>query len=145
MLLPDVNVLLHALRADSLDHARARAWLDDVHRADEPVALCAPVLSGLVRVATSPRVFATPTPRAVLWEFVEALRSSRLHRFVAAGPRHVDLLRDLCREADASGNLVSDATIGAIAVENGCRVVSTDGDFARFASVRWDRPWPLTA
>lgn len=49
------------------------------------------------------------------------------------------------READATGNLVSDAVTGAIAVEHGCRVVSTDGDFARFASVRWSRPWPLTS
>lgn len=145
MLLPDVNVLVYALRADTADHAAARSWLDDAHHGDEPVALCAPILSGLLRVTTSPRVFATPTPRAVVWEFVDALRSSPLHRFVAGGSRHPDILRQLCREADATGNLVSDASIGAIAVEHGCRVVSTDGDFARFPSVRWARPWPLTS
>lgn len=145
VLLPDVNVLLYALRSDTTDHDAAQSWLDDAHAADEPVALCPPTLAGLLRVATNPRVFVTPTPRAVLWDFVEALRSSPLHRWVAAGPRHPDLLQQLCREADATGNLVSDAVIGAIAVEHGCRVVSTDGDFARFASVRWSRPWPLTS
>lgn len=141
MLLPDVNVLLYALRADSADHPRASVWLADVHAGDEPVALCAPVLSGFLRLATHPRVFHTPTPRATAWAFVDALASSPLHRFVGAGSRHPALVRQLCREGDATGNLISDAVIGAIALEHGCRVISTDGDFARFPSVRWSRPW----
>lgn len=71
MLLPDVNVLLHALRADSPDHEKASAWLDDIHRGNEPIALCSPVLAGLLRIATHNRVYAMPTPRTVVW------RSSR--------------------------------------------------------------------
>lgn len=145
MLLPDVNVLLYALRADTDEHERASTWLTAVHAADEPVALCAPVLAGLLRVATHPRVFATPTPRSVVWAFVDGLAGSPLHRFVGAGPRHRALLRQLCHESDATGNLVSDAVVAAIALEHGCRVVSTDGDFARFPSVRWSRPWELDA
>ena len=141
MLLPDVNVLVHAVRADSVDHAHAVGWLDAVHAGSEPVGLCSPVLGGLVRVATHPRIWSTPTPEDVLWDFIEALRSSSLHRFLGAGPRHPDLVRQLCTEADARGNLVADAVIGAISVEHGSTVVSTDRDFARFPSVRWRHPW----
>lgn len=142
MLLPDANVLLHAMRSDSPDHERARTWLHEVHGGNEPIALCAPVLGGLLRTATHRRVYATPTPRSIVWSFVDAMRSSPLHRFVAAGPRHPDLLRKLAAGADATGGLVSDAAIAAIAVEHGSEVVSLDGDFARFEDLRWSRPWP---
>lgn len=142
MLLPDVNVLVHALRADSDRHEAATTWLDEVHRRSEPIALCAPVVGGLVRIATHRRIWPVPTPIDVVWDFVEAMRSSPLHRFVGAGPRHPTLLRRLCEEADATGNLVSDAVIGAIAMENGSTVVSADRDFARFPSVSWQHPWP---
>jgi len=50
----------------------------------------------------------------------------------------------LCNEADATGDLVLDAVVGAIAVEYGCEVVTLDRDFARFASVRHRRPVPAT-
>ena len=143
MILPDVNVLLHALRADSTEHDRARSWLEEVHAGSEPIALCPQVVSGLLRNATSPRVFTTPTPVGLVWEWLAAARSSPLHRFVSAGPRHLHLLERLCRESGARGNLVPDAAIAAVAIENGCSVVSTDGDFARFPSVRWTRPWSL--
>lgn len=143
MLLPDVNVLLYALRSDSPHHERAKTWLDQVHTRAEPIALCSPVLSGLIRLATNPRIFFTPTPRSILWKWIDVLIGTPHHRFVGAGPRHPELVRQLCTEGDAAGNLVSDAVIGAIAIEHGSRVISTDGDFARFPSVRWRRPWPV--
>jgi predicted nucleic acid-binding protein len=46
----------------------------------------------------------------------------------------------LCEEADALGDLVAGAVLGAIAVEHGCEVVTLDRDFARFESVRHRRP-----
>lgn len=134
---------MYALRADSDDHEQARGWLERVHASSEPIALCPQVVSGLLRIATSPRVFATPTPAVTVWEWLSVARSSSLHRFVSAGARHMELLERLCRESGARGNLVSDAALAAVALENGCTVVSTDGDFARFPSVRWSRPWPV--
>jgi predicted nucleic acid-binding protein len=46
------------------------------------------------------------------------------------------VLKRLCAEAEATGDLVPDAVLGAIAVEHGCEVVTLDRDFARFGSVR---------
>ncbi|MGH3927497.1 MAG: PIN domain-containing protein [Pseudonocardiaceae bacterium] len=40
------------------------------------------------------------------------------------------------------GDLVPDAVIAAIALEYGCEVVTLDRDFARFTSVRHERPSP---
>jgi predicted nucleic acid-binding protein len=56
------------------------------------------------------------------------------------GPRHVALVKRLCEEGDAVGDLVPDAVIGAIAVEYDCDLVTLDRDFARFPSVRHIRP-----
>ena len=53
---------------------------------------------------------------------------------------HLTILRRLCREADASGDLVPDAVLGAIVVEHGGTVATLDRDFARFTSVRHLRP-----
>jgi predicted nucleic acid-binding protein len=47
----------------------------------------------------------------------------------------------MCRRAVVTGNLVQDAWFAALAVESGCEWVTTDGDFARFARLRWRRPF----
>jgi predicted nucleic acid-binding protein len=50
------------------------------------------------------------------------------------------VLRRLCEEADALGDLMADAVIAAVALEHGCQVATLDRDFARFASIRYLRP-----
>lgn len=50
LILPDVNVLLHAFRSDSSDHERCRAWLSGVVNGDSRYGISTQVLSGcLVR------------------------------------------------------------------------------------------------
>ncbi len=39
MILPDVNLLIHAVNADFPQHVEARAWLDGVMNGTETVAL----------------------------------------------------------------------------------------------------------
>ncbi len=36
--------------------------------------------------------------------------------------------------------LVPDAHLAALAIEHGLTLCSTDGDFARFADLRWENP-----
>nr|WP_269062545.1 TA system VapC family ribonuclease toxin [Mycobacterium canetti] len=79
-----------------------------------------------------------PPNRAVA--FVDAVTAQPHHLPTSPGPRHLMLLRKLCDEADASGDLIPDAVLAAIAVEHHCAVVSLDRDFARFTSVRHIRP-----
>jgi uncharacterized protein len=56
--------------------------------------------------------------------------------------RHWDLFTALCR--DINGPLVADAYIAALAIEHGCELVTTDGDFARFPGLRWRHPLAAT-
>ncbi|MFS0705175.1 type II toxin-antitoxin system VapC family toxin [Cellulomonas sp. 179-A 9B4 NHS] len=137
MILPDVNVLVGAFRADAPRHEALRGWLERTVGGPETVGLTDAVLGGTVRVLTHPRVFARPTPLAEALAQVEALRSHPDVVRVVPGPRHWDVVAELCRAADARGNLVADAQHAAVAVELGATWVSQDRDFARFPGLRW--------
>jgi toxin-antitoxin system PIN domain toxin len=136
----DVNVVLAAHRDDHPDHLPVRAWFDETLAGDEPFAVPLTVWVSFLRLATNRRIFDVPTPRPEAFAFIEATCAQPLHVPVAPGPRHLALLRRLCDEADAVGDLVPDAVIGAIAVEYSCELVTLDRDFARFGSVRHLRP-----
>jgi len=43
-------------------------------------------------------------------------------------------------ECQATGKLVSDAHLAALAIEHGCELQSTDADFSRFAKLKWRNP-----
>lgn len=140
MIVPDVNLLVHAYREDSPRHASARAWLEELVGSDRAFAVSELVLSGFLRVVTHPRVFAPPTPLEQALEFTEALRSQPNCVVVAPGERHWRIFTRLCRAGDARGNLVPDAYLAALAVESGSELVSTDRDFARFEDLHWSPP-----
>jgi predicted nucleic acid-binding protein len=59
------------------------------------------------------------------------------------GERHWDILRDLVRGSQATGPLVIDAVLAAIALDHGAVLCTTDRDFARFSRLKWVNP--LTA
>jgi len=86
------------------------------------------------------RIFEVPTPLADAFNFVEATCRQPHHLVIGPGARHLPVLRRLCEEADALGDLVPDAVIAAVALEHGCQVATLDRDFARFSSIRHLRP-----
>ena len=140
MLLLDVNVVLAAHRGDHPHHPPVRAWFDAMLAGEERFTVPAFVWGSFLRLATNRRIFEVPTPRPEAFAFVEATCAQPLHLPVGPGPRHLTLLRQLCDEADASGDLLADAAIAAVAAEHGCEIVTLDRDFARFESVRHRRP-----
>ncbi len=140
MLLPDVNVLVAAHREAAPVHAGARRWLVAALESGEPVALCQPVVSGFVRVSTSPRVFAPPSTLEEVFSFVRHLARHPATLWLNPGRQHLALFEELCGAGDARGDLVSDAAIAALAVEAGATVVTYDRDFARFPGLRWSPP-----
>ncbi|MEK7767726.1 MAG: PIN domain-containing protein, partial [bacterium] len=70
----------------------------------------------------------------------DVLRAEPQCVLASPGPRHWGLFMDLCRKADARGNLVPDAWLAALAIESGCELVTTDRDFARFPGLHWRLP-----
>jgi hypothetical protein len=140
MVLPDVNVLVYAHREDTPHHAGCRDWVEEAINGDESYGLSELVLSGFVRVATHPKVFAKPSTLSDALAFTEQLRSRPNCVPVAPGHRHWEIFRGLCVDAGAKGNLVPDAYLAAMAIESGCEWITTDRDFSRFKALRWRHP-----
>lgn len=140
MILPDVNILVHASREDSPRYAEMRSWLENLVFSESSFGLSDLVLSGFLRVVTHPRIFNPPTPLDDALAFVEALRGMPNCAPLVPGPRHWTIFTRLCRESAASGNLIPDAYLAALAIESGSEWVTTDRDFARFPGLRWTAP-----
>ena len=59
---------------------------------------------------------------------------------IHATEHHWMVFQELLKEGQASGNLVTDAHLAALAIEHGCELASTDADFSRFPRVKWTNP-----
>jgi uncharacterized protein len=140
VLVPDVNVLIYAHRAESPDHARYAEWLRSMAEGDEPYGVADLACSGFVRIATNPKIWEEPTSVDDALAFVRALRERSRARTLTHGPASWDIFTRLCTSARARGKLVADAYLAALAIEHGCEFVTADGDFARFAGLRWRHP-----
>lgn len=140
MNLPDVNVLIYAHREGSSEHEAYRDWLEHLVNGDEAYAISDIVLSGFVRVVTNRRIFELPSTIGQALSFAERLTDQPHCVWVRPKQRHWNIFSRLCRESGAVGNLVPDAFLAAIAIENGCELVTTDSDFARFKGLRWRHP-----
>jgi uncharacterized protein len=136
VILPDVNVLLHAVNGGAAQHATAHAALLDAY-AKGPVALCWPALLGFLRLSTRAGILARPLPV----EQALAVQRTWLEHpgslLVQPTPQHAALLGGLLMGAGRGGPLVSDAHLAALAIEHGATLLSFDSDFARFAGLRF--------
>ncbi len=140
MELPDINVLIYAHREDAPEHDRYAAWLQSLAAGPEPFALSSFTLGGFVRIVTHRRIFDPPTPLDVALSFCEGLLERPSAVVLQPSRRHWSILADLLRKTDIRGAGVSDAHLAALALEHGCELATTDGDFARFPGLRWHHP-----
>jgi toxin-antitoxin system PIN domain toxin len=140
VILPDVNILVHAFRADSPEHLTSHAWLDGVVNGDARYGMAPQVLSGVIRITTHPKVFAVPSSLDEVLRFCDILLDQSHCVVIQPGERHWQIFNRLCVEADARGNLVPDAWLAALAIESGCEWVTLDHDFARFPGLKWRVP-----
>lgn len=140
MIIPDVNVLVYAHRADAPDHSRYREWLE--RTVNQPASFGIPslVCGAFLRVVTHPRVFDPPTAPAVAFRQIERLRGRQNFTRIEPDERHWRIFTALCADSGVKGNLAADAYLAAIAIESGSRWATTDRDFARFAGLEWFHP-----
>lgn len=141
MLVPDINVLVYAHRADGHhDHLRFAAWITALATGPEPFALSVLSLAGVLRIVTNPRIFRQASTLDEAVAFIGQLVRRPTARLIGPGPRHWELVVELCRSSGASAKLVADAQHAAVAIEHGCVLMTTDADFARFPALRWQHP-----
>jgi len=140
VILLDANVVVASYRADLPQHRVTRPWLDNIIRHREPFAVPDEVWSAFIRIITNRRIFDIPTPRGEAFEFISAVRDQPAHVPVSPGPRRFEIFQHLCEVGEASGDLIPDAFLAALAIEQGATLVSFDRDFARFPGLRWNSP-----
>jgi predicted nucleic acid-binding protein len=61
-------------------------------------------------------------------------------RLIQSTDQHWRILQQMLTAGNATGNLVFDAHLAALAVEHNCVLQSTDADFARFRGLKWKNP-----
>jgi len=140
LILVDANLLIYARLSSFPQNARARAWLDAKLNGSAPVGLPWPSLLGFVRITTNPRILDRPLAIAQAWQQVTEWLACPPVWVPHPGDGHAGILGGLLANTRASGNLVPDAHLAALALEHGLRMCSTDGDFARFKGLVWDNP-----
>ena len=136
----DANVLLYAVDSKSHFHATARTWLDEVMNGVERVGLPWVSLMAFQRIITHPRVTANPLTPADAWSYITDWLDADQAWVPTPGSHHRDILGQLLIDGDLHGNLVTDAHLAALAIENGTGICSFDSNFTRFNDLRWIDP-----
>ncbi len=140
MILPDVNVLIHAHNSDSPVHQPARDWWDGCLAGTEGVGLAWVALLGFIRISTHRKILLRPlavddvTARIDNW-----LRLPQVHIPHPSG-RHFEGLREAFHDLGTAGNLTTDAHLATLAKQRGYVLYTTDSDFTRFPGLRWVNP-----
>ena len=132
----DANVLLYASDAASPRHKRARELLEAVAAGPQLTYLFWPTIMAYLRIATHPAVFDRPLPAGAAIDNIEALLSRPHVRAPGEQPAFWPRYRAVASDAAPTGNLVPDAHIVALMLENEVRSIWThDRDFRRFKDI----------
>jgi hypothetical protein len=132
----DANLLLYASDEESAWHERAVALLDEMALGPEIVHLFWPTVMAYLRVATHPAVFGRPLPHADARANIEALLD--LPHVQASGEQDAFWRRfiEVADDVAPTGNLVPDAHLVALMLENGVRTIWThDRDYRKFRGI----------
>jgi len=140
MMLVDANLLIYAVDSDSPHHAEAREWLEALLSGTTTVGLAWVVILAFIRITTRPGILRRPLGVDQAIAYVHEWLAQPYVTAVGPGENHWPVLRNLLRTTGAAGNLVADAHLAAIAVEQGAPVYSTDHDFQRFPGVEHVNP-----
>jgi toxin-antitoxin system PIN domain toxin len=140
MILPDVNVLIYAFRADLPQFQICNPWLNTIIASGVRFGVSPLALSALVRVTTDPRIYRVPCELSEAFAFADYLLDQPNCEIVEPGERHWQIFSRLCIDTDTRGRRVTDAWFAALAIESGCDWITFDRDFARFPGLKWQVP-----
>ena len=138
----DANVLLYASDAASPRHERALEVVGDLAAGPELTYLFWPTIMAYVRVATHPAIFDRPLAAQTAIDNVDALLSRPNVRAPGEESTFWPRFRSVAGDAAPTGNLVPDAHLVALMLENEVRTIWThDRDYRRFRGIEVRDPF----
>lgn len=140
MIVPDVNLLIHAYNRDSPVHAAAREWWERLMNGEAPVGLAWVAALGFIRITTHRHVLDAPLSVERACDHVRSWLARPHVTVLHPGQRHAAVLFDLLTRLGTAGNLTTDAHLAALTIEVQAELHSTDADFVRFPGLRWKNP-----
>jgi toxin-antitoxin system PIN domain toxin len=132
----DANLLLYASDQESPWHDAAVLRLDEVALGPEIVHLFWPTVMAYLRIATHPAVFARPLSHADARSNIQALLE--LPHLQTSGEQEAFWRRftEVADDVAPTGNLVPDAHLVSLMLENGVRTILTrDRDYRKFRGI----------
>ena len=103
-------------------HQAAQTWWQELVAGTEPVGIPWQVFDGFIRQTSNTSIMAAPwTPAGAAGEIRRWLGNGHIVT-IAPGPRYLEILEQILVATGATRRLVSDATIAALALENGAEV-----------------------
>jgi toxin-antitoxin system PIN domain toxin len=134
-MLLDANLLLFAVDADSPFHERAAEWLTAQLGGARRVGFPWQTLGAFIRISTHPPASARPLEAAAAWRHVDEWLSCSVAWVPLPGPGYRTQLGGLITRHRIGGNLVTDAHLAALAIENNARLGTFDNDFEQCAGL----------
>jgi toxin-antitoxin system PIN domain toxin len=143
MILPDVNLLLYAFRAEFPEHAATRLWLEGVLASRERVALHPLIGCAFLRLTTRALGVLPPAPMSAAIAFLSGLARAGGCESPAEKAAQTAILGRICGEHRIAGDGVTDAWLAAYAITHQFTLASHDRGFARFTpELDWLDPLP---
>lgn len=140
MILTDANLLLYAYNLDAAEHERARLWLERQLSAADLFCFSWQTITAFLRISTNPRAFPRPfsinEATAIVGEWLERPQTVIL----SPGERHWEIFQEMLEVGQATGPLVMDAHLAALAIEHGAILATSDRDFSRFTGLQLVNP-----
>jgi toxin-antitoxin system PIN domain toxin len=138
----DANVLLDASDTASPRHVRARSVVEELAAGPELTYLFWPTIVAYLRIATHPAIFEHPLPASEATANITALLSRPHVRAPGEQPEFWPRYLAVADDAVPTGNLVSDAHLVALMLQNEVRTILThDRDYRRFKGIEIRDPF----
>lgn len=138
----DANVLLYASDEASSRHQRALEFVGQVAEGPELAYLFWPTVMAYLRVATHPAVFTRPLSADEAVGNIEQLLGLPHVQSPGEQDRFWLVYRQVADDAVPTGNLVPDAHIVALMLQNDVRTIWThDRDYRRFHGIEVRDPF----
>jgi hypothetical protein len=132
MTIIDANLLLYAYNAEEPRQRMAAQWLAKLIASSDSLG----IHPRKHQFTTLDQSEIRAEAFAIVGEWLAQPGVVSLH----PGPLHAEILEELVSEYGATGPLVTDAVLAALAIEYGATLASTDQDFRRFPTLRWVNP-----